>query len=889
MEARTSLLGQGSVASQTVLQWVALAIFLLTASSLPAAESYKIVIPFRSSASGAAEIYYDSGTGFTKQQSSTQVVHASSTMRILKFDLPAGIAIKTMRLDPLNGPGSFEIGPPSIEAPDGRVIRALDLSVYWVWQQLRIISKGPDTLKIEAPPRSRDPIVMIKLQNPIDLPALGTHKITSKNVSRYEWPAWLDAGLIILALVVLGSALVWPAEPERGRTASRWFLSPRLGWMDRLAARLSDPELIVFDRASLLVLFVAGAVFIVFCAFQLHGSSTAMWDLRIADEIPHNGLLWGHAKHIRSDEFTVFTPNTFSQVYSKPAFSPTNRTVGGGQSVLFWTHPVNHFIEIPRFFLWPFHFLSINSAFSIFWNLKGLILFIGSYLLLLVLTGSRALLAALGALWIYFSGFTQWWFSHVLPEDIGFAALTLVGALYLVLSRKRSLVYGSAILLTIALLNFTLILYPPFAIPLAWVMLSIGLGIFIEKRKLLFSADPLKIRWVLLALVIALCAATLAAFMLDTRETIHMIRNTAYPGHRFNTGGTETLLPHFVSLIDSVFTENHIPNIDTRVDTSTHYNLLGLLVLPVIFIVRPSRPRFTAVDGLLALCTLSLLVFVLIGFPHWLAGPTLLSMTESKRVKLGIGLGAVFLLMRHFSRTPAGQRVEAADLQVALSLLTVLVIAFVFFQMTSTYELPGIALSMLLAVNAALLLFAVAGQSARFFAVLLPLLLTHNFLINPVARGFRAITDKDLYREVCDIRRSDPEGKWVVFGSHRIANFLKFCGVEMINGNKFYPVFEYNNALDPQHHYIHIWNGYSQVEFTDNPEYRRIYYEELRGTNYRVNVPAGAPALEKIGVRYCVLTSPPPASYQPAVLKHVQDGKKDYWILRRDLIPSDGQ
>jgi hypothetical protein len=868
---------------------LAIALLLLVVDSIEAAGPYRLDIPFRSSLGGVVEVYYDTGGGFTKNQRSSRVVHASSTMQTLHFDLPAGIQIKLLRLDPLNGAGSFEIGPVTIEGADGRPLCRLALSAYQARKELNIISKGPDILQAEAPLGSRDPIFIINLPHPLDLPMLDAHgkptKARASKVSDYDWPAWMDGGLIALALVMLGAAVFSRRGPPAERSFN-WHNVPRLQWVDRIASILTDSELIIFNRVSIVILLSALTVFILFCAFRLHGSATSIWDYHIAGETPHNGLLWGHPKGIRSDEITVFTPDIFSQVYSETAFSSKNRTVGGAQSVFFWSFPVNHFIEIPRFYLWPFHILPIDWAFSVYWNLKGLILFVGSYLLLLLLTGSRAWLSAAGALWIYFSGFTQWWFSHCLPESIGFAALTLVGALYLMLSRKRLLVYAGAIVLALSLLNFALIFYPPFTIPLGWVMLSAGLGIFIEKRKLLLGPDPLKVRWVLLAIVLAICGATLGAFLLEAQGTVQMIRQTVYPGQRFNVGGSETLLTFFISFIDSVFTENHVPAIASNICTGTHYYLIGLLVLPVILITRRGHTRFSVVDALLTFCVLMLVVFMVVGFPHWLAGATLLSASESKRAKIGVGLAAIFLQMRYFSRTSRGRRIEAEDWQLALSLLALLSVTFVFFQTTSAYALPGRAIAMLLAVNAALVLFAVSGQAGRFFAVMLALLLTHNYLINPIATGFTAVTRKNLYQEVCKIRRSGPAAKWVVFGPFQIGNFLKFCGVEVISGNKFYPVFEYNNLLDPQHHYINIWNSYSHVGFVDSLNSSQAYYEEVPGPVYRVDVAANSPALAGIGVRYCLLTYPPPEGYLPAVIKRVRDGSKNYWIVRRDLLPT---
>jgi len=702
----------------------------------------------------------------------------------------------------------------------------------------------------------------------------------------YDWPWWLDGGLIVLALLLMIMQIAYAAG-LRFAWKRRFSLAPhRLAWMDRFAESLSDPHLIVFDRVSISVLAISVSIFVVCCGAQIHGSATSIWDFHIAGQKPHEGLLWGQPKRIRSDEFNIFTPDIFSQVYSTPAFRSSNHTVGGEQSVLFWAYPVNYPSEIPRFLLWPFHFFKIAIAFSIYWNLKGLVLFGGSYLLLLLLTGSKAWLSAAGACWIYLSGLTQWWFSHCLPEVVAFAALATVAAIYLLLSRRKGLVYTAAFVLLLALLNLSFIFYPAFAVPLIWVMLSVGLGILIEKRSLLFGRDQLKTtRWLLITFVLGLCTLAMTSFIWDTQKTIHLISNTVYPGHRLDNGGQNNLLMLFASVIDSVFTEQHVPKIFSNVCEAANFCLLGLLVVPAGWIARYRSLRLKPLDFLLVLGVAMMALFALRGFPVWLARGMLMSLTTSNRARLGIGIGAVLLLVRYFSHMPPWKPIQRIDWLTALALMLVLIAGFISFEKITGYILPARALAMLAAVNFALLLFGVAGRARPFFLLLLALLVTHNFLINPVARGFEAITNKNLYREVCQIHRDDPTAKWIVFGSFlHIADFLKFCGAEVVNGNKFYPVFEYNNVLDPSHRFIHIWNAYSHIAFFDTPGHMEASYEVLYELAYRVNLDMAAPALDQLGVKYCVLTYQPPAAYRAAVIDLVRDGAKRYWIVRRDLL-----
>ena len=99
---------------------------------------------------------------------------------------------------------------------------------------------------------------------------------------------------------------------------------------------------------------------------------------------------------------------------------------------------------------------------------------------------------------------------------------------------------------------------------------------------------------------------------------------------------------------------------------------------------------------------------------------------------------------------------------------------------------------MLITTNIALVVLAATGLTLPFFLLLFAVLLPHTFLINPVARGFKSITGKALYKEVAKIRREHPDARWAVFGPVPFAAFIKHCGVQVVNGNKFYPVPEFN-------------------------------------------------------------------------------------------------
>ena len=653
-------------------------LFLCTAVSVRSEElTYKVRIHLKSSATGMGELYYDTGAGFVQGQSVAQTVTASQTLEAIDFDLPAGIRLTGLRLDPLDVPGTFEIGEAEIYSPDGKILRKLASSSFLPEQQLMTLSRNAKTLVVEAPAGSFYPVLRINVGEPLRLPR---RQRASEVVLHWT--------LTVVALTLLVITVLRRFRSDTFQRIRSWFDVLPLSGVDSIARKISDPHLIVFDRVSLMILGAAAAVFLLCSGLKLHGSSSAFWDFYIAGKKPQTGVLLGEPKLFRMDEWSVFTPNIFSQIYSKPAFSATNQSVGGGTTVLFWSSPVNHFSELPRFHLWAFHFLPVDFAFSVYWNLKGLILFTGTFLLLMLLTDSRPLLSGAGALWIYFSSITQWWFSHCLPEVIGFGSLTLVAGAYLILTRKRGLLWTAAIALIIAALNFALIFYPPFTIPVMWVMVCTGIGVFWERRKLLTGEDPLRLRWLLLSFSLLCILATLGAFYVDTRDTIKLITSTVYPGNRVSTGGDGSVAALISSLIDQIYTEGHFPKFLTNIGEASSFHLVGLIVLPAIFLRRRGGPALSITDFAIVACLAGFLIFFLFGFPETMAKATLMSLTLSTRTKSGLGLAAIFLLVRHFARCASFEGPKKLHWVIAFGLAAVASTAILHFLEASKFDVP---------------------------------------------------------------------------------------------------------------------------------------------------------------------------------------------------------
>src|SRR5262249_51364628 len=144
----------------------------------------------------------------------------------------------------------------------------------------------------------------------------------------------------------------------------------------------------------------------------------------------------------------------------------------------------------------------------------------------------------LGAAWIFFSGFTQWWYSNQqLPESIGWIALLVVATHYLALSRRPATIALAALAVFVGSVNFALALYPPSQVPLAYLAVAIVAGWLVPRLRLPSVRPGLGLRLGAAVLAVAGVALVLFTFYRDARRAVELMRATLYPGARLVTGG----------------------------------------------------------------------------------------------------------------------------------------------------------------------------------------------------------------------------------------------------------------------------------------------------------------------------------------------------------------
>ena len=231
---------------------------------------------------------------------------------------------------------------------------------------------------------------------------------------------------------------------------------------------------------------IACALIALLTLLQISGSSLALWGPALGENA-FQGTLWGIPRAIRTDEWVVFTPFSFSQVTTgSQAVSDVIR--GGATDVtMVYAQPAWSIATAFRPFLWGYLFLGASHGLAFFWCARAVLLVLVSFDCLSMVSGGRHRLAAWGAVLVGFSPIVEWWFAVNGTVELFVFGQGLVLALHhLLRTRTRAGRWGWSALLAWLLGCYALIVYPAWQIPLAYAFGALGawdLWEWVRKRR----------------------------------------------------------------------------------------------------------------------------------------------------------------------------------------------------------------------------------------------------------------------------------------------------------------------------------------------------------------------------------------------------------------------
>jgi hypothetical protein len=613
-------------------------------------------------------------------------------------------------------------------------------------------------------------------------------------------------------------------------------------------------SVIRFDRRVAIVLGSLGVLLALATALGLNGSSVAIWNRQHPERAERDGLLAGTPRLMRSDEWGLVTPAVVSQARSQPAFDVANQRWGAGRVPLVMNLPARHWSLPFRPPFWGYFVVDLERAFAFAWHMKTVLLFGGTFLLLMLLTRSDFWVSLLGASWIYFSGFIQWWYSSptMMPEMIGYFALAIVAAHYLVLAPAARTIVLASVVAAACLVALVLCLYPPFQVPLAYLGVAILAGSLVSRCREGAWRERLGLRLACAAAALAGAGVVLTFYYRDVASTLEIMRATVYPGERTSLGGDLPWERVFGGFHGFFFTESSYPAAWVNVCEASNFALLFPVALAG-FAGRKGQTLAWCLAGYLAL----LLTWTIVGWPRWAAALSGFGVTHGARPLLGIGLASILLCCLYLARR---DELPSPRVTIAVTAAWLLLLLALGFRLAD-FATPAKNALVVLGAGLAGYLLLTRRRAAFAALVLVPGAFAFG-LVNPVAAGLGPILETRFFAEVSRVVRGDPDARWVVYGSDNVADLCKAAGAYVFNGTQVVPPLDDLRLLDPSGASRTIYNRYAHIEVLP-VRGAGVRFELRQSDAYRIGINPDDEAWERLDIRYVVL---PFEAQEPAFL-----------------------
>jgi len=244
--------------------------------------------------------------------------------------------------------------------------------------------------------------------------------------------------------------------------------------------------------ASLLSVVYAFALFFLYVAFELNGTSLYRWSVYFGGAEEYRPL-FGTARAVRGDEWAAWSAFTMSQEYA--GWPAVNRLIADGDISTVWISvggiPAFNPAVIFKPLYWGFLLLGTDKGISILWVLRFILLFFVSFEFARVYTGNNRKLSFAAAMMITLAPYVQWWFSQSIAEVFIFGQGMLLCLHFYLGSDKRGSRMAAAAMLAYCLGCYVMIGYPSWLISTLYVLIPAAGVMIAQNRSCLGKKDIL--------------------------------------------------------------------------------------------------------------------------------------------------------------------------------------------------------------------------------------------------------------------------------------------------------------------------------------------------------------------------------------------------------------
>lgn len=554
---------------------------------------------------------------------------------------------------------------------------------------------------------------------------------------------------------------------------------------------------------------IAAIALVILVLFNINFSSLKVW-CGYLNEPEQANVLIGKERGIRSDEWLTQSSFMIGQATSEDGFQVQNANVEGGNgNMLMTSAPVSDIVEISRPLLWGFHFLDAEHGFSFYWSLKMIALIMVSIEIIKKITKGDNLLSLAGGLLLGLAPAMVWWLSTAVVDGYIYGMAVVILFSYYMnnldwkLWKKSLLALG----ILICLPGFVFMLYPAFQVPFGFFMLIVMLYDFIKNRKALKKHD-----YVLMGITIIASIGLVVRFLLLSWQSIQLMMNTVYPGHRVDVGGnfiTDNMITYFVNIFFP-FT-NRIAN---TCEPSTHfYSFIGLVIVIIALIkdinTEKKKENFGLIVSLIGLYVVYL-VWEFIGFTEILAKFSLLSFSPAQRTNIVLGILGVILtvvMLQKISKNKKFTKAQGITISLCVVMLSIVLIKQSIYK---GYFDSMIKYEVVFTIVFAITYFLIMGKKKHWAYTMFIIAMISGATVNPIAIGIAPLNKTEISNEIRKISEEDKEALWIgesnLNGQYLIANDIK-C----LNGVNTCPNFKWLNIVDPEKEYCDIYNRFAHI------------------------------------------------------------------------------
>lgn len=579
-------------------------------------------------------------------------------------------------------------------------------------------------------------------------------------------------------------------------------------------------------------------ILILFTMFRISGSSIGIYHVMFYGDASDQSLVTKaiHPQSIRSDEWIVNSQKAIAQQYGN--YNKINTHLGTGENeALLADTPTNNWSVCFKPHNIGFLILPFDNAFALRWWLLVYLLVLSTYFFILTLLPGRRMLATFVSSGFLFSPFFQWWYTYGTIGSVYYIlfAITAFVRLYRARTWQKSVVWSA--LIAYLSVCFTLILYPPFQIPVALVALAFIVGYSIDHSKQ-FNRTLLKQKVFLLSsmLIVAICIVGL--FLYQQRDVVATIRQTAYPGQRIVHSGGYNIEHLLSSNLSYVFQDQDRakaysrPEIGaTNQSESSNFILITPLIIAPLALLLYRRYKQGQTHNYTALCLIAIgalfMAWAFIPYIDLLGKITLLSLVPLNRLLIGFGLLNILLLVVFIKEYLRSKQLFDIKSVTIYALVVFILYLLIDFHVMRTFPgFIGFKSAAILAIPFAVIAFLLLRRhfvTASFVFLLLSFASVYR--INPLYQGTGILTQTPLSQTIRSIGVSSNDA-WVS-DYFPIENFPTMNGVDSLTGTYTYPQLALWDSLGLTQD-RNMYNRYAHVSFTFDRDSTKVIQPKLK-------------------------------------------------------------